>query len=241
VRGPAWPRPGAGQGQALDRARVAKKRSRTNLRGADAEVLQIVALQSGEPNRIRRVLDPRNPVGRSVLPHVIPLLGRRAVAASAMQALQLVADQHPGALIDALLDPSNGAAMRRRLARVLSVCRSQTVADGLRMAVEDPLPELRAQCARSLFRIRRRCGEIRIDTERMLDLVRFELGREAPDLRHVFTLLSFVVPVRPLRAAYRGLRSDDPRARGTALEYLHGILPKDIRAALLGKFEVNPR
>ena len=59
--------------------------------------------------------------------------------------------------------------------------------------------------------------------------------RTAPDLRHVFTLLSFVLPVRPLRAAYRGLRGDDQHARGTALEYLHGVLPKDIRAALLGK------
>jgi hypothetical protein len=52
---------------------------------------------------------------------VIPLLGVRAVAAEAMQALQRVADQHPGALIDALLDPSNPLALRRRLARALSV------------------------------------------------------------------------------------------------------------------------
>jgi hypothetical protein len=154
-----------------------------------------------------------------------------------MLALQLVADQHPGALIDALLDPSRDAAVRRRLARMLSVSQSQIVADGLLTAADDPLAELRAQCARSLFRIRRQCAGIRFDAERMLDLARTELARDAADLGHVFTLLSFVVPVRPLRAAYRGLRGDDPRARGTALEYLHGILPKDIRARLLGKFE----
>lgn len=200
-------------------------------------MLQIVALQSGEPTRIRRVLDPRNPLSASLIPHVIPLLGVRTVAGSAMLALQLVADRHPGALIDALLDPSRDAAVRRRLARVLSVSRSQTVANGLLMAAEDPLAELRAQCVRSLFRIRRRCAEVRFDADRMLDLARAELVRDAADLRHVFTLLSFVVPVRPLRAAYRGLRGDDPRARGTALEYLHGILPKDIRARLLGKLE----
>jgi hypothetical protein len=216
---------------------VTKKRGRTNLRGADAEVLQIVTLQSGEPTRIRRVLDPRNPLSASLVPHVIPLLGVRAVAGSAMMALQLVADRYPGALIDALLDPSRDDAVRRRLARALSVCRSQTVADGLLMAADDPLAELRAQCARSLFRIRRRCADIRFDAERMLDLARSELARDAADLRHVFTLLSFVVPVRPLRAAYRGLRGNDRHARGTALEYLHGILPKDIRTRLLGKFE----
>jgi hypothetical protein len=216
---------------------VEKKAARANLRGADADVLQIVALQSRDPNRIRRVLDSRNPIRASILPHVIPLLGDRAVAGLAMQSLQLVADTHCGALIDALLDPSGTPVVRRRLARVLSVCRSQLVADSLLLAVEDPLPDVSVQCARSLFRIRRRSADIRFDTDRMLDLVRRELARDAPDLRHVFTLLSLVIPVQPLRAAYRGLRGGDRHARGTALEYLHGILPKDIRVALLGKLE----
>jgi len=215
---------------------VARNPARANLRGADADVLQIVALQSHDVNRIRRVLDPRNPIRASIVPHVIPLLGERAVAGTAMQALQLVAEGHCGTLLDALLDPTRTPVVRRRLARVLSVCRSQVVADGLLMAVEDSLPDVRAQSARSLFRIRRRYADVRIDAERLLDLMRTELARSEPDLRHVFTLLSFVLPVQPLRAAYRGLRGDDPRARGTALEYLHGVLPKEIRGALLGRF-----
>lgn len=215
---------------------MARKPARANLRGADADVLQIVALQSHDVNRIRRVLDPRNPIRASIVPHVIPLLGERAVAGTAMQALQLVAEGHCGTLLDALLDPTRTPVVRRRLARVLSVCRSQVVADGLLMAVEDSLPDVRAQSARSLFRIRRRYADVRIDAERLLDLMRTELARSEPDLRHVFTLLSFVLPVQPLRAAYRGLRGDDPRARGTALEYLHGVLPKEIRGALLGRF-----
>jgi hypothetical protein len=214
------------------------------LRGADAEVLQIVALQTRDPGRVRRVLDPRNPISASTLPHVIPLLGVRSVAAQAMQSLQAVADQHPGTLVDALLDSSRETAVRRRLARVLSVSRSQTVADGLLIAVEDPSPDVRTQAARSLFRMRRRHPGLRFDTARMLDLVRADLARGAPDLAHVFTLLSFVFPVQPLRAAYRSLRSANAQAKGTALEYLHGVLPKDIRVALFGKFgggEVNPR
>ena len=222
---------------ARDRRPVDKKPARTNLRGADGDVLQIVALQSRDPSRIRLVLDPRNPIRASILPHVLPLLEDRVVAGPAMQALQLVADTYGGALVDALLDPSRATVVRRRLARVLSVSRSQIVADGLLMAVEDPLPDIRTQSARSLFRIRSRHVEVRIDAERMLDLVRTELARTAPDLRHVFTLLSFVLPVRPLRAAYRGLRGDDQHARGTALEYLHGVLPKDIRTGLLGKWD----
>jgi hypothetical protein len=215
---------------------VEKQPARTNLRGADADVLQIVALQSRDKHRIRRVLDPRNPIHASILPHVIPLLGERAVAATAMQALQLVADAHCGALLDALLDPRQTPVVRRRLARVLAACQSQVVVDGLLMAAEDPLPDVRAQSVRSLFRIRRRYPDVRIDADRMLELVRIELARREPDLRHVFTLLLFVLRVQPLRAAYRGLRGGDSRARGTALEYLHSVLPKDIREALLGKF-----
>ena len=214
-----------------------KRPARTNLRGADADVLQILALQSRDANRIRQVLDPRNPIRASLVPHVIPLLEDRAVAGAAMQALQLVADTHGGALVDVLLDPSRTPVVRRRLARALSVCRSQIVADGLLLAIDDPLPDVRAQSARSLFRMRRRHADVRIDADRMLDLVRTELARGAPDLRHIFTLLSFVLPVRPLRAAYRGLRGDDTQARGTALEYLHEVLPKDIRSALLGKWD----
>jgi hypothetical protein len=216
---------------------VEKKSARTNLRGADADVLQIVALQSRDANRIRRVLDPRNPIHVSILPHVIPLL---EVAANAMRALQLVADAHSGALLDALFDPTRTPVVRRRLARVLAVCRSQVVVDGLLSAVEDPLPDVRAQSARSLFRIRRRYPDVRIDPDRMLDLVRTELARSEPDLRHVFMLLLFVLRVQPLRAAYRGLRGGDSHARGTALEYLHSVLPKDIRDALLGRFTKGP-
>jgi hypothetical protein len=216
---------------------VTKRRARTNLRGADADVLQIVALQSGDPNRIRRVLDPRNPMPASILPHVISLLSNRTVAGLAMDALQAVAETHTGTLIDALLDQTVAAVVRRRLARVLSVCRSQTAADGLLIALEDPAPDVRAQSARSLLRVRRSHPALRIDAERMLDLVRRELARNAPDLRHVFTLLAFAVPIQPLRAAYRGLRSGDAHARGTAREYLHGILPTDIRVMLLGKIE----
>jgi hypothetical protein len=207
----------------------------TDLHGADAEVLQIVALQSGDPNRIRRVLDSRNPISGALFPHVLPLLGIPTVAGSAMVALQLAADRHPGALIDALLNPANEIIVRRRVARVLSVCRSQIVVDGLLAALDDPVPDVRVQCARSLFRLQQRAPELHVDTERMLDLVRADLTRDESDLAHVFTLLSFVLPTPSLRAAYRGLRSTDTHARGMALEYLNGVLPTDIRMALMGK------
>ena len=48
----------------------------------------------------------------------------------------------------------------------------------------------------------------------------------------MFTLLSLVLPTEPLKIAYRGLHTDDPRLRGTAVEYLEGVLPPDIRERL---------
>jgi hypothetical protein len=41
-----------------------------------------------------------------------------------------------------------------------------------------------------------------------------------------------VLPTAPLQIAYRGLHTDDPGLRGTALEYLEGVLPPDIRERL---------
>ena len=48
----------------------------------------------------------------------------------------------------------------------------------------------------------------------------------------MFTLLSLVLPTQPLQIAYRGLHTNDPGLRGTALEYLDGVLPPDIRTKL---------
>ncbi|MFN3197858.1 MAG: hypothetical protein ACE366_05505 [Bradymonadia bacterium] len=51
-------------------------------------------------------------------------------------------------------------------------------------------------------------------------------------LQHVFTLLALILPKQPLTIAFRGLHTDDPTLRGTALEYLESVLPPDIRAPL---------
>ena len=56
--------------------------------------------------------------------------------------------------------------------------------------------------------------------------------RAGQSLAHVFTLLSLVLPTAPLQIAYRGLHTDDPKLRGTALEYLEGVLPAEIRQRL---------
>ena len=68
----------------------------------------------------------------------------------------------------------------------------------------------------------------------------FVKDRASRSLGHIFTLLSLVLPAEPLSIAFRGLHTDDARLRGTALEYLEGMLPPVIRE-LLWPFLEDPR
>jgi hypothetical protein len=172
-----------------------------------------------------------------------------------------VAEERVGELIDALLDPNQPFAVRRRLARVFSVCVSQRAVDGLLLGLDDQRFEVRFQCGRSLSAIVERNAMVRINPDGVFDVVRREVvvsrpvweshrlldspdedersfvdeflkDRAGQSLAHVFTLLSLVLPTMPLQIAFRGLHTDDPGLRGTALEYLEGVLPADIRERL---------
>ncbi len=81
------------------------------------------------------------------MPHVIPLLAWDPVAEHAMFALRKVAEEHVGQLADALIDPNQDFAVRRRLARVFSVCVSQRAADGLLLGLDDLRFDVRFQAA----------------------------------------------------------------------------------------------
>jgi hypothetical protein len=228
----------------------------------DVDMLQMLALRSRDRDRVLRALDPSEPVPASLVGEIIPLLGWDAVADRAVETLRRAADAHVGQMIDALLDPNQDFAVRRRLARVFSGCRSQRAADGLALGLNDSRFEVRFECARSLAAIVRLNPGVRIDRDlifavvqretavgvpvweshRLLDQLddrgehffvdEFVKDRASRSLTHVFTLLSLVLPPEPLRIAFRGLHTDDPNLRGTALEYLEEVLPPVIRAQL---------
>jgi len=230
--------------------------------GADPEIHEIMALRSQDRDRIVAVLRNDEGVPASLVPHTIPLLAWDPVAQEAIRALRAVSEEHVGELVDALIDPNQPFAVRRRLARVFSVCVSQRAADGLLLGLDDPRFEVRFQCGRSLAAILEKNPRIRIDKALVYDVVQREVtvGRpvwqshrlldslDDPDQRslvdefvrdrtsqglaHVFTLLSLVLPTEPLLIAYRGLQTDDPGLRGTALEYLEGVLLPAIRERL---------
>ena len=197
-------------------------------------------------------------VPASLVPHVIPLLAWEPWRSEAMIALRKVAEERVGELTDALVNPNQPFVVRRRLARVFSVCTSQRAADGLLLGLDDLRFEVRYHCARSLTELLEKNPRIRIDRERIFEVVQREaaVGRpvwdsqrllhQVDDLRpnlfddvvkdrasrslaHVFTLLALVLPAEPLLIAFRGLQTDDQHLRGTALEYLEGVLPPAIR------------
>jgi hypothetical protein len=148
-------------------------------RASDAEIQQIEAIRSRDKERILGVLHGSKDLTATLVPHVIPLLAWDAVANDAVDALKRVAEEHIGALTDALIDPNQDFAVRRRLARVFSVCVSQRAADGLLLGLDDVRFEVRFHCARSLALILEKNPRIRIDRDRVFDVVlaEVEVGR----------------------------------------------------------------
>ena len=227
-----------------------------------SDIQQIMTLQSGDREGVLRVLRSSRGLSPAVVPHVIPLLASDEVSHDCIRALRSVAEERLGELIDALVDPNQPFVVRRRLARVFSVCVSQRAADGLLIGLDDLRFEVRYQCGRSLLSIIEKNPAVRVDKARIVALVNREVAvnkdvwekrrlldgleegddrsfleelvsdRASRSLAHVFTLLALVLPTEPLRIAFRGLHTDDQGLRGTALEYLDSVLPHDIRDRL---------
>jgi hypothetical protein len=228
----------------------------------DPEMRRISELRSRDAARVQRVLRDVEGLSPPLVPHIVPLLAWDEVAEDAIRALRAVAEERVGELTDALLNPNQPFAVRRRLARVFSVCVSQRAADGLLAALDDLRFEVRFQCGRSLAMIVERNPRVHIDAARVFAAVDREVSVSAPvwtsrrlldrpddtaartavddfvnaranqSLAHVFTLLSLVLPNEPLRIAFRALHTTDARLRGTALEYLEHILPPGLRERL---------
>ena len=228
----------------------------------EPEVRDVLTLRSRNRARVISVLTREDGLTAGLVPHAITLLAWDQVSDHAMFALRKVAEEHVGQLVDALLDPNQDFAVRRRLARVFSVCVSQRAASGLMFGLDDPRFDVRFQSARSLAAIVEKNPRVQIDREQVFAVVLREVAvgrgvwesrrlldgidagdgqsplddfvrtRAGESLAHVFTLLSLVLPREPLQIAFRSLHTDDEYLQGTALEYLEGVLPPAIRQRL---------
>jgi len=233
---------------------------------ADPVLRAVAELRSGKPEAVRGALH-RSVEGDPVLVgHLIPLLARNDVFLDVLRALRRAAPRATGQLLDALLDPRQDAAVRRRIPRVLRGCPTQRAADGLLQALADPHFEVRRQCALTLSRITERPPAPLLPRAAVFAAVARELEAgpagwsedaevaeasttgtatsQTPTergLAHVFTLLSLALEREPLQMTHWAVRSQDPALRGTALEYLENVLPEALRRGLWPLLGVRAR
>jgi ATP:ADP antiporter, AAA family len=242
---------------------IAARRGETRAGGArpegDAVIETVADLRSAEPDVVRRGLRRAEAADPALVGHVIPLLARNDLFLDALRALRRSAAQTTGQLLDALLDPKQDVAVRRRIPRVLRRTATQRTADGLLLGLADPQFGVRRQCALTLARITEREAAVVVPRPAVFAATLRELegaprgwGEEeaevagaeesSPEVRpqtpgerglaHVFTLLSLAVEREPLQIAYWAVLGADSNLRGTALEYLTNVLPDDVRRAL---------
>lgn len=233
----------------------------------DPLLRRVLELRSGDADRVRRALGEIDPADRALTPHVIPLLAWEAVADAAGKVLHAGTSHIVGQLVDALVDPDEEFAIRRRIPRLLSECTSPLAVEGLLQGLLDRRFEVRFRCGRALIRLQETIGILSLDVDRvylpvlrevavdravwesqkLIDLSgddeespfvdRVLRDRASRSLEHVFTVLSLVLPRQALQVAFRGLHADDPALRGTALEYLESILPPHVRDPLWSLLE----
>lgn len=140
---------------------------------------QVLALRSGNIETVRSVLS-QDPVDPSLAGHLIPLLAWDDVCDEVIRALRLVAPRAVVMLVDALLDPSQEFAVRRRIPRVMAVVGDARATAGLRGGLADKRFEVRFQCGRALAIIHRRHPEIPVDRPAILAAVLRELEVDRP-------------------------------------------------------------
>jgi AAA family ATP:ADP antiporter len=225
---------------------------------ADPEVAILLELRSGDAKRVHAALRDTRSFGPIVAGQVISLLAWDEVTGWASRALAKAAPSITGQLIDRLLDPGEDFAIRRRIPRVLSTCATPRAFDGLMAALDDKRFEVRFQSGLAMARIRERVSPGPGDDAAIYaavlreTLVKKQLwedqrvldepeGGDTPAIigealrvrasrstEHVFTLLSLVLPRAPLQIAFKGLLTDDAVLRGTGLEYLESMLPREV-------------
>jgi hypothetical protein len=216
----------------------------------DPLTARIAALRSGAVDRVKAALAPDQPYDAAVVPFAIRLLAWDAAMEWARAFLMRHAHRAIGQLSDALLDPEQDFAVRRRIPQILAYTSSQRAVDALTEALEDKRFEIRFHCSRALEFLHRMGDGLRFDKQALIAAVDAELAsskaiwagrklldREGSDsqywyldevvreradksLEHLFSLLAVMLPAEPLKAAFRGLHGEDRLLRGLALEFL---------------------
>jgi len=181
-------------------------------------------LLSGPP------LDPR--LAAFVLPH----LGQEALAKPAVEALRAMGPAVFGVLSEAMHSTSLPVVVRRRIPHVLRSARGDRVVHSLISALSCAGIEVRYRAALALSEVTRDERALLPEPQQVYALVLNEVARGPLDratIDHVFALLALTLHRGSLELARQGVLSEDPKLRGTALEYLESLLPETVRAPVV--------
>jgi AAA family ATP:ADP antiporter len=193
---------------------------------------------------------------------LIEALADRSTQRAAREGLAGYGDLVTGTLADWMIDPSIALAVRREIPRVLGdIATADALAALFRYRVHDDV-RLSYRVLKALQRVRGQRESLRMprrlitedlqhdarsyvfafvhyrscpiggqrSAERLLCIALNERMEQALD--RMFRRLALLYPPRDIYAAYRGLMTEDRRARGNAIEYLDNALDPDHRSIL---------
>jgi ATP:ADP antiporter, AAA family len=139
----------------------------------DPVATRVAVLRSGDVARMKAALNA--PLTAALVSFVIPLLSNDAVVRDAVRALRKIAPKATGQLLDALLDADVDPRVRRRIPRVLKVCRTQRAAAGMLLSLKDPVFEVRVQVALALAQMQDEAHNITLPRDEVFDIALHEL------------------------------------------------------------------
>jgi hypothetical protein len=185
----------------------------------------------------RPTLDPR------LAAFAVPHLANEHLAKPAVTALRAMGPDVIGLLADVMLSERQPLAVRRRVPHVLRALRGPRVVSALTRALSAEALEVRYRAALALLEVTRDERALLPEPKdvfalALAELERGPLSQEASD--HVFALLSLCTTRGSLELVRQGLKTDDRKLRGTALEYLESLLPENVRAPLVQALAQRP-
>ena len=185
----------------------------------------------------RPQLDPR------LAAFTVPHLATEQLAKPSITALRAMGPDVIGLLADVMLSAHQPLAVRRRVPHVLRALRGPRVASALTRALSAEALEVRYRAALALLEVTREERAHLPDPKdvfalALVEIERGPLSQEGSD--HVFALLTLCTTRGSLELVRQGLKTDDRKLRGTALEYLESLLPEAVRAPLVHALSQRP-
>ena len=196
---------------------------------------------------------------------------RRTLHTPALQALQVMGAVAVGPLTGILADPRNGRELRQFVARALGRLGGSAAAEGLIAGIVADDRPVRWATLKALNHMRRRGEKLHIGPERQAAAIRIEwndylsLHRLAAALQapgtdtptafvaavveerlheaeeRLFRALALRHPIQAVFFAYRGLITEEPAARGHAIELIDSIVETPERRSLVRLLEEENR